>query len=199
MPTLDPGSKRAARPTPRAQPLQRGFTLLELLIVITVIALSTGLSILALRDSSRDQLEQEAARLSALLEAARMESRASGQAVTWRPVSAGIAPGASAARAAPMDFVFEPPLHRASGLTPGSRPTNSPAPITTAGSGTGTAEAWPVRWLHEGTQAEVIGAPRLLLGPEPLIPPQRLRLRRGEQQLILATDGLGAFRVESTP
>ncbi|NBX96765.1 MAG: type II secretion system protein GspH, partial [Betaproteobacteria bacterium] len=44
-----------------------------------------------------------------------------------------------------------------------------------------------------------IGAPRLVLGPEPLIPAQRLRLRLGEQQLVLATDGLGAFRVEDRP
>jgi general secretion pathway protein H len=51
----------------------------------------------------------------------------------------------------------------------------------------------PSHWLAPGMQAEVLGAPVLRLGPEPIIGPQALRLKLGERELILATDGLGPF------
>ena len=53
----------------------------------------------------------------------------------------------------------------------------------------------PGRWLGEGVSAEVVGARAVVLGPEPLIGAQRIVLRLGEQQLTLATDGLGPFAV----
>ena len=62
----------------------RGFTLVELLIVVALIALASGVASLALRDPAQTQLEQEAARLSALLESARAEARASGLPVRWQ-------------------------------------------------------------------------------------------------------------------
>ena len=63
----------------------RGFTLIELMIVVTLIAVASAAVTLALRDPSATQLEQEAARLAALLESARAEARASGLAVRWEP------------------------------------------------------------------------------------------------------------------
>jgi general secretion pathway protein H len=63
----------------------RGFTLIELLIVVALIAIASGLASLALRDPSTARLEQEGARLTALLESARAEARASGLAVHWDP------------------------------------------------------------------------------------------------------------------
>jgi general secretion pathway protein H len=60
-----------------------GFTMIELLLVVALIAIATGLATFALRDPSSTQLEHEAARLAALLESARAESRASGLAVRW--------------------------------------------------------------------------------------------------------------------
>ena len=61
----------------------RGFTLLELLVVLTLIALTAASATLALRDSSQAVLEREAVRLAALLESARQQSRASGMPVRW--------------------------------------------------------------------------------------------------------------------
>ena len=80
----------------------RGFTLLELLVVVAIIAVATAGVSLSLRDSSQTALEREAQRLAVLFESARAQSRASGTAVIWRPTVDG--------------FRFE-------GLKPGALPT----------------------------------------------------------------------------
>jgi general secretion pathway protein H len=64
-----------------------GFTLIELLVVVAIVALAAGLITLALPDPATTRLEQEAARLSVLLEGARAESRSSGSAVRWVPAA----------------------------------------------------------------------------------------------------------------
>lgn len=69
----------------RAIPRQTGFTLIELLVVITLIAIASSVITLALRDPAATRLEQEGARLAALLESARAEARASGLAARWEP------------------------------------------------------------------------------------------------------------------
>lgn len=63
----------------------RGFTLIELMVVMALVAIAAGVMSLAVRDPSATQLEHEAARLSALLESARTEARGSGLAVYWEP------------------------------------------------------------------------------------------------------------------
>ena len=72
-----------------ARRLSRGFTLLELLVVAAIIALGTAAVSLSLRDAGQTRLEREALRLTALLEAARAYSRASGVAVRWLPTAEG--------------------------------------------------------------------------------------------------------------
>ena len=67
----------------------RGFTLLELLVVLAIVALATAGATLALRDSSATQLEREALRLAAMLESARAQSRTSGIPVMWRTLPQG--------------------------------------------------------------------------------------------------------------
>ena len=84
--------------TPAAPPTSRslscrvhhaGFTLLELLVVVAIIAVATAGVSLSLRDSSQTALEREAQRLAVLFESARAQSRASGTAVIWRPTVDG--------------------------------------------------------------------------------------------------------------
>jgi general secretion pathway protein H len=60
-----------------------GFTLIELMVVIAMIAVASAVVSVAMRDPSATQLEREAARLIALLESARAEARSSGLSVRW--------------------------------------------------------------------------------------------------------------------
>jgi general secretion pathway protein H len=90
MPTLAPGNKTTLRRRAGRMAL-RGFTLIELMVVVALIAIASAVVSLALRDPAATRLDQEAARLVALLEAARTEARASGLPASWepRPVQAG--------------------------------------------------------------------------------------------------------------
>jgi general secretion pathway protein H len=76
------------------------------MVVVMLIAISAGVASLALRDSAGNRLEQEAGRLSALLEAARAEARASGLAVRFELAAADNSEGAQ------FRFVGLPPSRR---------------------------------------------------------------------------------------
>lgn len=139
----------------------RGFTLLELMVVVALIALATATVTLGLPDSNRSRLETEALRLGAVLDAARAQSRTSGVPLLWQPTDSGFS------------------------LAPAGTTTSAAVP--------------PKAWLHEGTRVEIAQPPNarvLVLGPEPLTPPQRLVLRLGDARLALASDGLGPFAVQ---
>jgi general secretion pathway protein H len=136
--------------------LRGGFTLIELLVVLVLVGIAAGLASLALRDPAAARLEQEGARLAALLEAGRAEARALGLPVRFELGSS--VPGEG------FRFVGLPPELK-----------------------------MPQHWLTEDVRAEIPGARALLLGPEPLIGPQRIVLMLGDQQLVLVTDGLAPF------
>lgn len=134
----------------------RGFTLLELLVVLALIAIATAAVSLSLREADHARLEREAVRLAALLDAARAQSRASGVPARWQATAEGF---------------------RFSGLH---------------------GAPWPTRWLNPDTRAA--GDPVLVLGPEPMIPPQSLVLTRTgapAERVRIRTDGLHPFTVES--
>ena len=155
MPTSGPGSNRRLR-------LGRGFTLIELLIVLAIIAVSVGVVTLALRDGSESRLEEEGARLSALLEMARAEARVAGVPVRWMPLSPG---GDDAAQ---FRFVGLSEKHHL-----------------------------PTKWLDAATRAQVPGPGAIVLGPDAILPPQRIVLTLGDRRLELSSDGLGPFAVNS--
>ena len=143
---------------------RRGFSLLELMVVVALIAIGTAITSLALRDRSQSHLEEEGVRLAALLEAARAQSRIAGTDVRWEPVVGTSASGDN-----------------------GFRFTGLPEKA---------AAALPQRWLDPEIQARVVNAPALLLGPEPLLPRQRVVLSLGDHELGVSTDGLGPFAVD---
>lgn len=68
-----------------------GFTLLEMLVVLLIVGLMAGALMTNIRISSSNQLQREAENLAWLLRDKAIESRASGQAITWRPVPSGYA------------------------------------------------------------------------------------------------------------
>jgi general secretion pathway protein H len=169
-----PAGAAARRQRPGRQGHQGAFTLIELLLVLAIVAISVGVVSLALRDSAATKLEEEAARLSALLDMARAEARAAGVTVRWVPRPPAATPGTPGAE------VDDAVQFRFVGL-PSSQPM-------------------PTRWLDKGTRAQVLlGAGNtLLLGPEAILPPQRVLLSLGERRLVLASDGLSAFEVETS-
>ncbi len=63
----------------------RGFTLIELMVVVMLVAVAAGLVSLSLRDSRSTRLEREGERLATLLETARAEARAASLPVRWMP------------------------------------------------------------------------------------------------------------------
>ena len=66
-----------------------GFTLLELLVVMAIVAMVSAGVGFAMRDASQVQLDRDADRLAALLESARAQSRVMGVPVRWRATATG--------------------------------------------------------------------------------------------------------------
>jgi general secretion pathway protein H len=156
MPTSAPGSNLRTS--------ARGFTLIELMVVMAIIAIASALVVVALPDRTQDRLNEDAERLAALFESARSEARASGVAVRWEPASAQASDGA--------DFRFI---------------------------GLPTTMKLPGRWLADGVSAEIVGARAVTLGPEPILPAQRIVLRLEDRRVVLASDGLAPFTTEPPP
>ena len=170
---------------------QQGLTLLELLVVLAIIGVAMAGVSLSLRDSSQTQLEREAQRLVAVLEAARAQSRTRGIALIWQ--------------ATPEGFVIRPAL--------ATNPTqaNNAAIASAAGNAASPIATRTETWLAIGTQAAVSTAALLnnntpanlvVLGPEPILAPARITLSvaaansaKPATSLSIGTDGLRPFQV----
>ncbi len=79
------------RSAPARPPRQRGFTLIELMVVVMVIALASGMVVFSMRDTQGIALERDAQRLAAILEYGRAQSRMQGTPVRWRATEGGFA------------------------------------------------------------------------------------------------------------
>lgn len=63
--------------------IAKGFTLVELLVVMLVMGIALGMVVLQLMPDDRAALREEAARLALLLENAGFEARSSGHSMAW--------------------------------------------------------------------------------------------------------------------
>ncbi len=137
--------------------------------MLAIVAISVGLVSFALRDPDASRLETEAERLALLLEQARVEARVTGVPVSWAPVSeaqsgAGNGVGPGGDKAAQFRFTGLPP-----------------------------SQPMPTRWLEAETRAQIVGGNSVVLGPQAILPAQRVVLSLGSHKLELASDGLSAF------
>ena len=127
------------------------------MVVVVIVGIASAAVVLTLRDRSQSKLEEEGARLSALLESARTQSRIVGTQVSWQPLTTG-----------GFQFAGLPDL---------------------------ATKELPSRWLDSDTHATIVGAARLQLGPEPLLPAQRVVLQLNNHEIAVGTDGLAPFQI----
>ncbi len=156
---------------------QRGLTLLELLVVLAIIGFVVAGVSLSLRDSTQSQLEREAQRLVAVLEAERAQSRTSGVPLIWQ--------------ATPEGFVIQPV--QAMGNTP---TPIAPRTETWLAAGTQAAVSTATPSANNTAPANLV-----VLGPEPILAPARITLSVATAKvqpvpsLTVSTDGLRPFQV----
>lgn len=70
---------------------QSGFTLIEILVTLVIVAVLSATLIFVASPSAATQARTEGRRLAALLELALAEARAGGQSIAWSPVPGGYA------------------------------------------------------------------------------------------------------------
>lgn len=143
----------------------RGFTLLELLVVLLIIGVLVSLVSLAVPSRQRRLLQAQGEQLTALFDLARVQSTATNHVYHWRADTAG---------------------YRFSVEREGREVTLTEAPLT--------AQSWPWDPLTSDFSLNGQGAANLVFPGEPVIAPTELRLRLGAYQVRLYTDGAAPFQ-----
>lgn len=159
------------RPLAPATPAARGFTLVEIMVVMVIIGLTLGMVSLNAIPSQRQDLQAEARRLSLLLQLARDEAIVRNRPITfeataeryhflvrnetrWEPV-------------ANDDLLRERPFKNS-----------------------------PITLLLNPTSAGTVDPLRITFGREPVDKPFTLTLASGNNQVALHADGVGHFTVD---
>lgn len=156
------------------RPGSAGFTLLELMVVVTIIAVATAGVALSMRPAEQTRLAREGDRLVALLESARAQSRTNGLPVVWHADATGFR----------FDGLVRPLAVGAQSLPTADAPDAASRP-----------GSFHVAWL--GPDMQVAQDSLLVLGPEPIIARQSVLLVLGRSSLRISTDGLRPFVVQA--
>ncbi len=150
----------------------RGFTLVEALVVVAVIALLVSLVAVRLSPDARQGLREEAARLAALLAHARDEAIATGAPLAWQRSDAG--------------YRF---LQRGRDRT--WQPMDGDASLRARALPTGVSVV-----AIETPATANGGDPTIVLSPTGVADPFRITLALGEHRVRVASDGATAPSVE---
>jgi general secretion pathway protein H len=157
--------------TERAPPA-RGFTLIEVLVVVVIIAVLVSLVAVKLAPDARQSLRDEALRLAALLGHARDEAIVTGAPLAWQGSDAG------------YRFLRRGPDRTWQPLDgdPGLRARSLPAGVSLV--------------AIETPATANRGDPTIVLSPTGVADPFRITLAAGEHRLRVASDGVAAPSVE---
>jgi general secretion pathway protein H len=171
---VDAPCARVARARPAASNRQRGrctrgFTLVEVLVVLTIIALLASLIAVNLAPDARQALREEGVRLAALLAHARDEAITTGAPIAWQRTDVG--------------YRF---LTRASDRT--WRPVDGDASLRARVLPNGISLAG----VEMATAAAPGKDPLIILSPTGVADRFRITLAFGEHRVDIASDGVGA-------
>ncbi|RXU58558.1 type II secretion system protein GspH [Pseudomonas protegens] len=148
---------------------QRGFTLIELMVVLVIIGIASAAVGLSIKPDPLQQVRKDAERLAQLLQVAQAEVRADGRPITWRATAKGFAFSRRAESGSGIDDLRGDPLLR------------------------------PRAWETPGLQVRIEPGPRLILNAEWITPPLRLVLSDGRHSLGVERNATGQLRVVNQP
>ncbi|HUH87851.1 MAG TPA: type II secretion system minor pseudopilin GspH [Pusillimonas sp.] len=165
----------------RAASPERGFTLLEMMVVLLIIGIATSLAgVSAVGNHDARALRQDAHRLAQLFTAAQIEARASGHAIVWQH-------GAKGYRFSRQARKLILPAHLA------ARSPQTPDVALGAES-----VLRPREWSSNGTvSVRIEPGEQLVFGSEWIPDPLRLELSSNGQTVTVLRKGNGRFVVES--
>ncbi|MFN3356900.1 MAG: type II secretion system minor pseudopilin GspH [Pseudomonas sp.] len=148
---------------------QKGFTLIELMVVLVIIGIASAAISLTIKPDPLHLLRKDAERLSQLLQVAQAEARADGRPITWRADAKG--------------FGF----NRRSDRGPGTETFQDDTQLR------------PRLWESTPMQISIEPRQTLVLDAEWISPPVRVVLSDGQHSLSLQRDAAGLMRVVSQP